>query len=187
MAVVKNLPIDAGDARDVSFDPWVKKSSWRRKWQPTSVFLPGKFHGQGGLWAAVHGVTELDTTEHMCTHTPTLVDEAGTYTCSLPPEARLLTIVLHWWSESEVKVKSLSRVRPSATPWTAVFQAPPSMGFSRQEYRSGVPRVYPKMKLYACCFPWNLMFSNPAASGDPQNSLQDLKMIILVWLGYVQK
>ena len=39
----------------------------------------------------------------------------------------------------EVKVKSLSRVRPSATPWTAAFQAPPSMGFSRQEYWSGVP------------------------------------------------
>ena len=38
----------------------------------------------------------------------------------------------------KVKVKSLSRVRPSATPWTAAFQAPPSMGFSRQESRSGV-------------------------------------------------
>ena len=39
----------------------------------------------------------------------------------------------------KVKVKSLSRVWPSATPWTAAFQAPPSMGFSRQEYWSGVP------------------------------------------------
>ena len=39
----------------------------------------------------------------------------------------------------KVKVKLLSRVRPSATPWTAAFQAPPSMGFSRQEYWSGVP------------------------------------------------
>ena len=37
------------------------------------------------------------------------------------------------------KVKSLSRVRPSATQWTAAFQAPPSMGFSRQEYWRGVP------------------------------------------------
>ena len=37
-------------------------------------------------------------------------------------------------SASESEVKSLSRVRPSATPWTAAFQAPPSMGFSRQEY-----------------------------------------------------
>ena len=31
------------------FDPWVRKIPWRRKWQPTPVFLPGKFHGQGSL------------------------------------------------------------------------------------------------------------------------------------------
>ena len=43
----------------------------------------------------------------------------------------------------KVKVKSLSRVRPSATPWTADLQAPPSMGFSRQEYWSGVPLPSP--------------------------------------------
>ena len=36
-------------------------------------------------------------------------------------------------------VKSLSRVRLFATPWTVVYQAPPSMGFSRQEYWSGLP------------------------------------------------
>ena len=38
----------------------------------------------------------------------------------------------------KVKVKSLSRVRLPATPWTAAHQAPPSVGFSRQEYWSGV-------------------------------------------------
>ena len=38
-----------------------------------------------------------------------------------------------------MKVKSLSHVRLLATPWTAAYQAPPSMGFSRQEYWSGVP------------------------------------------------
>ena len=38
-----------------------------------------------------------------------------------------------------MKVKSLSRVRLLTTPWTAAYQAPPSMGFSRQEYWSGVP------------------------------------------------
>ena len=43
----------------------------------------------------------------------------------------------------KVKVKSLSRVRLSATPWTAAHQAPPSMGFSRQEYWSGVPLPSP--------------------------------------------
>ena len=39
----------------------------------------------------------------------------------------------------KVKVKSLSCARLLATPWTAAYQAPPSMGFSRQEYWSGVP------------------------------------------------
>ena len=38
-----------------------------------------------------------------------------------------------------MKVKSLSRVRLLSTPWTAAYQAPPSTGFSRQEYWSGVP------------------------------------------------
>ena len=43
----------------------------------------------------------------------------------------------------KVTVKSLSRVRLLATPWTAAFQAPLSMGFSRQEYWSGVPSPSP--------------------------------------------
>ena len=43
----------------------------------------------------------------------------------------------------KVKVKSLSRVRPSVTPWTAAHQAPPSMGVSKQEYWSGVPLPSP--------------------------------------------
>ena len=44
-----------------------------------------------------------------------------------------------------MKVKSLSRIRPFATPWTAAYQAPPSMGFSRQEYWSGVSSQSPKV------------------------------------------
>ena len=43
----------------------------------------------------------------------------------------------------KVKVKPLSRVWLLATPWTAAHQAPPSMGFSRQEYWSGVPLPSP--------------------------------------------
>ena len=38
-----------------------------------------------------------------------------------------------------VKVKSISRVRLSATPWTVAYMASPSMGFSRQEYWNGLP------------------------------------------------
>ena len=45
----------------------------------------------------------------------------------------------------KVKVKSLSRVWLLATPWTAAHQASPSMGFSRQEYQSGVPLPSPAL------------------------------------------
>ena len=57
-------------------------------------------------------------------------------------QARTLEWVAISFSNSwkwKVKVKSLSRVRLFATPWTAAYQAPRSMGFSRQEYWSGVP------------------------------------------------
>jgi len=62
------------------------------------------------------------------------------------------------------EVKSLSRVRPSATPWTAAFQVPPSMGFSRQEYWSGVPfpSPYTRSRLWEMPFRefyWNCRHS----------------------------
>ena len=48
MLVVKNLPANAGDIRD-RLDSWVRKIPWKRKWQPTPVFLPGVSHGQRSL------------------------------------------------------------------------------------------------------------------------------------------
>ena len=43
------------------FDSWVGKISWRRKWQPTPVFLPGESHGQKIWRATVHGVAKSQT------------------------------------------------------------------------------------------------------------------------------
>ena len=57
--------------------------------------------------------------------------------------------------KGKVKVKSLSRVWLLATPWTAAHQAPPSMGFSRQEYWSGVPLPSPREPLGLP--KWNLL------------------------------
>ena len=45
--------------------------------------------------------------------------------------------------DAQNKVKSLSRVQLFATPWTVAYQAPPSMGFSRQEYQNGLPFLSP--------------------------------------------
>ena len=81
---------------------------------------------------------------------PTLRDPIdGSPTGFLVPgilQARTLEWVAISFSNAwkwKVKVKLLSRVRLLATPWTAVYQAPLSMGFSRQEYWSGVPLPSP--------------------------------------------
>jgi len=56
----------AYQCRKSRFDPWVGKIPWRRKRQPTPVFLPGESHGSGAWEAAVHGVAkELDMTEQV--------------------------------------------------------------------------------------------------------------------------
>ena len=45
-------------------DPWVTKFPWRRKWKPTPVFLPGKFHGPRSLGGySPWGCKESETTE----------------------------------------------------------------------------------------------------------------------------
>ena len=58
--LVKNLL----PGRRPRFDPWVGKIHWKRKWQPTPVFLPGEFYGHRS-WAGYSswGCKELDTTE----------------------------------------------------------------------------------------------------------------------------
>ena len=81
---------------------------------------------------------------------PTLWDPIDSSPPGSPIPGILQARTLEWvaisfsnvWQWKE-KVKSLSRVRPSATPWTAALQAPPSMRFSRQEYWSGMPLLSP--------------------------------------------
>ena len=53
-------------------------------------------------------------------------------------------------SKWKVKVKSISRVQPLVTPWATAYQAPPSMGFSRQKYSSGVPLPSLSFPLIKC-------------------------------------
>ena len=79
---------------------------------------------------------------HSC---PTLCDPIDGSLPGSPVPGILPARMLEWVAISfsnawkwKVNVKSLSRVQPFMTPWTAALQAPPSMGFSRQEYWSGV-------------------------------------------------
>ena len=94
---------------------------------------------------------------------PTLCDPIDGSPPGSPVPGILQARTLEWAAISfssawkwKVKVKSLSLVRPSATPWTAAFQVLPSMGFSRQEYWSGVPLPSPRDISKLCqnsCFP----------------------------------
>ena len=81
---------------------------------------------------------------------PTLCDPIDGSPPGSPVPEILQARILEWVAISfsnawkwKVKVKSLSRVRLPATPWTAAYQAPLSMGFSRREYWSGVPLPSP--------------------------------------------
>ena len=65
--VVKNPPDNAGDTRDAGLIPGSGESPWRRKWQPTLVFLPGKSDGQRSLTGySPQDHKELGTTEGPC-------------------------------------------------------------------------------------------------------------------------
>ena len=64
-------------------------------------------------------------------------------------------------------MKPLSCVRPSATPWAAAYQAPPSMGFSTQEYWSGVPLPSP-LQMVSMLY---IMNSNKVCIGFPCGSV----------------
>ena len=91
---------------------------------------------------------------------PTLCDPIDGSPPGSPVHRTLQARTLEWVAISfsnawkwKVKVKALSHVRLLAIPWTAAYQAPPSMGFSRQEYWSGVPLPSPlctPVGLYSC-------------------------------------
>ena len=81
---------------------------------------------------------------------PTLCDPIDRSPPGSPVPGILQARTLEWVAISfsnawkwKLKMKSLSHVRLFMTPWTAAYQAPPSMGFSRQEYWSGVPLPSP--------------------------------------------
>ena len=99
---------------------------WRRKWQPTPVFLPGEFHEQRNLGGhSPWGHKELDTSEQL---TPSL-------SCILVRRKHGIL--------GPLCAQSFSHVEPFVTTWTLALQAPLSMEFSRQEYWNGLPFLSP--------------------------------------------
>ena len=116
--------------------PWTNLTSKTKTWKLTKLIL---FERQFAAAAA--------KSLQPC---PTLCDPIDGSPPGSPIPGILQARTLEWVAISfssawkwKVKGKSLSRVWVLATPWTAAYQAPPSMGFSRQEYWSGVPLPSP--------------------------------------------
>ena len=106
---------------------------------------------------------------------PTLCDPIDGSPPGSPIPGILQARTLEWVAISfsnawkwKVKVKLLNRAQFLVTPWTAAHQAPPSMGFSRQEYWSGLP--FPS-KLSVSNFFWQYLFCHyfPTSPRQPRN------------------
>ena len=87
---------------------------------------------------------------------PTLYDPIDGSSPGSPVPGILQARTLEWVAISfsnawkwKVKVKSLSRVRLFMTPWSAAYQAPPSVGFARQKYWSGLPLPSPEVTRFS--------------------------------------
>ena len=126
-----------------------KGSSWSCDGTQISC-ISGKFFI---IWDARYAAAAAAKLLQSC---PTLWDPIdGSPPGSLVPgtlQARTLEWVAISFSNAwkwKVKVNSLSSVQLLATPWTAAYQAPPSMGFSRQEFWSGLPLPSPDA-MYTC-------------------------------------
>ena len=105
----------------------------RRQWQPTPVLLPGKSQGRRilvgcPLWGS-HRVRH--NWSDLATAAASFTEQGSDQYRPRRMETGQIAFV--------IVMKSLGRVRLFATPWTLDNQAPLSMGFSRQEYWSGLP------------------------------------------------
>ena len=111
------------------FDPWVWKIPWRRKWQPTPVLLPGKFHGWRSLIGySPWGPKESDTTEqlyfhfHFCTK-GSLVSLIFLQRSLVFPILLFFSISLHW-SLKEAFLSLLAILWKSAFKWVYLSFSP---------------------------------------------------------------
>ena len=137
---------------------------WRRKWQPTPVFLPGESHGRRRLVGySPWGHTGSDTTEQLhFTSLPDLRSRTRTEVNSMDlvseptaPTAgefsgksclavwwRLVLLNLCWACVRTYVLRRLSRLSHLDILWASACQAAQSMGFSRQEYWSGLVKLF---------------------------------------------
>ena len=143
----------------VGYSPWGHKESNMTKWLTLSHFLPihpsqfPSIQEMSYLFTVYTIFPDLRVISAKSPQScPTLCNPIDGSPPGSPIPGSLQARTLEWVAISfsnawkwKVKVKSLSRVRLLATPWTAAYQASPSMRFSRQEYWSGVPLPSPRV------------------------------------------
>ena len=120
------------------------------KWLNSSLYINYFSDKIMGMHSLFHLAVAAATAAKSLQSCPTLCDPIDGSPPGSPVPGILQARTLEWVAVSssnawkwKVKVKSLSPVWLLATPLTAAYQAPPSMGFSRQEYWSGVPLLSP--------------------------------------------
>ena len=132
-----------------------------RSWQPVNATaeLSSKCHSEVSIYwfqlLIVGKDSQAAAAAKSLQSCPTLSDPIDGSPPGSPVPGILQARTLEWVAISsssawkwKVKVKSLSRVQLLATPWTVAHQAPPSTGFSGQEYWSGVPLPIPKIHIH---------------------------------------
>ena len=171
MLVVKNLPAKAGDVRDKGLIPGSGRFPGEGNGNPFQYSCLENSMDCGAWQATVHRVANSQTrlkqtSTYACTAAaatkslqscPTLFDPIDGSPLGSPVPGILQARTLEWVAISfsnarkwKVKVKSLSRAWLLATPWAAAYLASPTLGFSRQEYWSGMPLPSPYACTYGC-------------------------------------
>ena len=137
------MPHAATNTRHSQINKQIYKEKKEKSKGPCSLFDPGEYQKKKKKKkkSATATAKSLQSSLTLCNP----IDGSPT---GSPVPGILQARILEWVAISfsnvwkwKVKVKSLSRVRLLATPWTSAYQAPPSMGSSRQEYWSGVPLI----------------------------------------------
>ena len=132
----------------LSLSCWQKASNERSKPAPESIYYLNII-GINLRMKCSRKIAAAAMSLQLC---PTLCDPIDGSPPGSPIPGILQAKTLEWVTISfsnawkwKVKVKSLSCIQLLATPWTAAYQAPPPMGFSRQEYWSGLPLPSPML------------------------------------------
>ena len=149
---IKNLPADAGDARDLSLIPGSGRSPGEGNGNPLQCSCLENPRDGGAWWAAIYGVAQSRTRLKRLSSSSSSKSKGYRFGCetfssllssyfSQVPSAQVLPleVIIGNALLLLLLLSRFSRVQLCATPWTAAHQAPPSLGFSRQEHWSGLP------------------------------------------------